>query len=89
MKCMRCIVRGRVQGVWFRDSTRRRARELAITGSAVNLADGSVEVIACGDRDALEALRQWLHQGPPLARVDGVSCEPAELDAPPVDFGIG
>ena len=89
MSCIRCIVRGRVQGVWFCDSTRRRARELGLTGSAVNLPDGNVEVIACGDQAALEALRQWLHQGPPLARVSGVACESLALDDPPAGFTIG
>ena len=60
---------GRVQGVWFRDSTRREAERLGITGHAINLPDGSVEVLACGASDALAELEDWLRQGPPLASV--------------------
>jgi len=71
-------VHGRVQGVWFRDSTRREAERLGITGHAVNLPDGSVEVLACGAPDALAGLENWLHEGPPLAsvvRVESISVE--------------
>ncbi|MEL7185535.1 MAG: acylphosphatase [Pseudomonadota bacterium] len=75
----RFIVKGRVQGVWFRDSTRREAQHLGITGSAVNLPDGDVLVHANGDNDALDALQQWLHDGPPLARVEKVIAE--DVDA--------
>jgi acylphosphatase len=66
------IVKGKVQGVWFRDSTRREAESLRITGYARNLANGDVAVLASGDSDALDALERWLHDGPPLARVDEV-----------------
>ena len=53
-------VHGRVQGVWFRDSTRREAERLAIAGHAINLPDGKVEVLACGspERDDLEKLER-------------------------------
>lgn len=63
-------VKGRVQGVWFRDSTRREAERLGITGYAKNLSNGDVEVVASGDAVALDALQHWLAEGPPLARVD-------------------
>ena len=76
MACRRFVVSGKVQGVWFRASTRQRALALGLTGEAVNLADGRVEVIACGEAAALDALAAWLWQGPELARVDGVSSEP-------------
>lgn len=76
MICMRCIVSGRVQGVWFRDSTRQKAGELAISGHAINLPDGCVEVLACGESEKLEILKQWLYQGPELAEVTSVNCEP-------------
>ncbi len=62
-------VRGRVQGVWFRDSTRREAERLGISGHAVNLADGGVEVLASGSAEALDTLATWLRRGPPLAAV--------------------
>ena len=65
-------VHGRVQGVWFRDSTRREAQRLGITGHAINLADGNVEVLAQGAAAALAELEQWLHVGPPVARVTRV-----------------
>jgi len=61
-----------VQGVWFRDSTRRVAGELGITGHAVNLDNGDVEVFACGSPAALQQLSDWLHEGPPLSSVTGV-----------------
>ena len=72
-------VHGRVQGVWFRDSTRREARRLGITGHAVNLANGNVEVLAVGPAIALEKLEQWLHVGPPVARVTSVSVRSVEV----------
>lgn len=90
MSCMRFRVTGRVQGVFFRASTRERARALGLTGHAVNLDDGRVEVLACGDDDAIEALRQWLHQGPPLAQVEKVDAEPQpDSEVPPPDFTTG
>ncbi len=82
--CLHCRVSGRVQGVFFRASTRERALALGLDGWARNLPDGSVEVLARGDEKALDALREWLHHGPPLARVTEVRCErvgdPGDLD---------
>jgi acylphosphatase len=75
MACRRFLVRGRVQGVWFRASTRQQAERLGLTGQAVNLADGRVEVTACGPEAMLDELAAWLWQGPELARVDDVSIE--------------
>ncbi|MDQ2696648.1 MAG: acylphosphatase [Pseudomonadota bacterium] len=74
---MRCYVSGRVQGVWYRGTTRDRALELGITGYARNLDDGRVEVLACGDEGAVTALRDWLWEGPRHARVTDVRCETA------------
>ena len=56
MECRLFSVKGRVQGVWFRESTRREALALGITGYAKNMADRSVEVLACGDSAALQRL---------------------------------
>ena len=70
-------VHGRVQGVWFRDSTRREAERLGIAGYAINLSDGNVEVLAHGSADALAVLAAWLHEGPPMARVMRVDERPA------------
>jgi acylphosphatase len=75
-QCICCRISGRVQGVWFRASTRDQAQRLGIRGSAINCPDGRVEVIACGEPDALQQLQRWLHQGPPGARVDEVICTP-------------
>ena len=75
MPCRRFLVSGRVQGVWFRASTRQRAQELGLTGRAVNLADGRVEVIACGEAAALDALAAWLWHGPEMASVEDVVSE--------------
>lgn len=72
MPCRRFVVSGRVQGVWFRASTRQQAVRLGLTGSADNLADGRVVVLACGDGAALTALERWLWQGPELAQVSAV-----------------
>jgi len=72
--CVRCVVSGKVQGVWFRASTREQALRLGIAGHAVNLPGGAVEVLACGDPAAVDRLRAWLWQGPDLALVRAVDC---------------
>jgi acylphosphatase len=85
----RCHVSGRVQGVYFRASTRDRANELGVTGYARNLADGRVEVLACGAPSAVQQLCDWLWHGPPAARVDEVATEevdPQSLAAKPDRF---
>lgn len=86
-------VHGRVQGVWFRDSTRREAERLGITGYAINLPDGNVEVLAWGETESLRELEAWLQQGPPLARVTRVASKtpPAEVasELPPITFQVG
>ncbi len=71
----RFTIKGRVQGVFFRDSARREATALGITGYAANLPDGGVEVLACGDPDTIAKFELWLGQGPPLSRVESVDCQ--------------
>lgn len=66
------LVHGRVQGVFFRDSTMRKARELGLTGFVRNLPDGTVQIVAQGPRHALDALIHWSHEGPPAAVVSNV-----------------
>ena len=88
MAAARFIVRGKVQGVWFRASTRDVAVRLGLTGHARNLANGDVEVLALGDAEAIATLADWLQQGPPLARVDAVLRSDAEAVAMH-DFEIG
>jgi acylphosphatase len=70
---LRAIVSGRVQGVMFRAFVTRRAAALDVTGYTRNLADGTVEVVAEGRRQDLEALVEKLRQGPPYAVVEKVA----------------
>lgn len=88
MRCRRFIVSGRVQGVWFRASTRQQAEHLGVTGHAINLADGRVEVLACGTETALDALLAWLWQGSEHAAVDKVLSEDYD-GQPPSGFRTG
>jgi len=82
MGCVRFVVSGRVQGVFFRASTREEAQRLGLTGHARNLPDGTVEVVACGDDAALEQLERWLALGPPLAQVIRVERSAADITVP-------
>jgi acylphosphatase len=76
MNCRKFIVHGKVQGVWFRESTRKVAVHLGLSGHAINLPDGTVEVLARGEAAALDELARWLRQGPPMASVDDLhQCE--------------
>jgi acylphosphatase len=79
----RFTIEGRVQGVFFRESTRRVAESLNITGHAINLSNGSVEVLAFGEPAAIEQLAVWLKDGPRMATVDSVAAE--DVDATPPD----
>jgi acylphosphatase len=90
--CKRCVVSGRVQGVFFRVSTAGRARELGVTGSAVNLPDGRVEVILYGSESDVAALCEWLWQGPDPCSVSDVEChalESVDEGAVPDRFSTG
>lgn len=77
--CRRFLVSGRVQGVAFRAWTREQAEALNLTGWAMNLSDGRVEVLACGEPGAIERLATMLREGPPAARVTTVDEHSAEL----------
>ena len=68
----RVVVSGRVQGVFFRDSCERLATGLGVSGWVRNRPDGTVEVVAEGERGAVEELLAWCRHGPPRARVDRV-----------------
>jgi acylphosphatase len=69
---VRLIIQGRVQGVWFRDSTRREAMKLGVTGWVKNRRDGGVEVVAEGPEERVKQLVVWCHQGPSYAKVTDV-----------------
>lgn len=86
MTTARFLVSGRVQGVFFRASTRERAQALGLRGHAINLPDGRVEVVVGGDAEALEKLAAWLGEGPPNAKVEGV--ERSSADAEEVGDGF-
>lgn len=72
--CRHLLVRGRVQGVGFRRSTRRAAEELGLAGWVQNLPDGRVEVLVEGEAAVLERFLAWIRRGPPAARVDALEC---------------
>jgi acylphosphatase len=71
------IVSGKVQGVFYRQSTREKATTIGITGTVENLSNGEVKIIATGTKEQIETLMQWCRQGPPKAIVTTV--EIAEL----------
>ncbi len=75
----RFLVSGRVQGVFFRASTRDAATRLSLTGYARNLPDGRVEVLACGPEKAIDQLEAWLLDGPRMASVAAVDAEAVEF----------
>jgi len=75
MKRLEATVTGRVQGVFFRDTARREAQRLGLTGWVRNEPDGSVKVVAEGNSDALQTFEQFLHRGSPAARVERVAAE--------------
>ena len=85
----RAVVRGVVQGVGFRASTREQARTLGVSGVARNLLDGSVEVEAEGDRQDVEALLAWLRQGPPWSRVERVDVDELPVSGSDAPFVTG
>jgi acylphosphatase len=68
----RVVVHGRVQGVFFRDSARRRARQLGVAGWITNRWDGAVEAVFEGEPDAVESLVRFMHDGPRGAEVERV-----------------
>ena len=75
---LRLSIRGRVQGVWFRESMRREAERLAVRGWVCNRHDGSVEAVVQGPRAAVDEIVRWAHRGPEDARVSGVEVTEAE-----------
>jgi acylphosphatase len=87
----RVLISGLVQGVWFRESTRRRADELGLSGWVRNLPDGRVEAEFEGPPDAVDQALAFVHSGPTHARVDDVTTAErveSDLDAAPVSGGF-
>lgn len=71
-KRIHLVVRGRVQGVFFRASAQREARQLGLTGYVKNRNDGAVELVAEGEEDQVKDFLSWAQHGPSTARVDKV-----------------
>ena len=69
----RAVVEGRVQMVFFRYSTCQQAQKLGVTGWVMNRPDGAVELVAEGAKQAVDALIEWCHTGPPNAQVANVT----------------
>lgn len=70
------IISGRVQGVWFRASTKQKAQQLGLTGWVRNTSDGNVEAVFQGNEDDVNEMIKWCHKGPPLSRVKNVEVKP-------------
>ena len=79
MRTRQIRVRGRVQGVGFRDALRAEALRLAVSGWVRNRADGSVEALLQGDDDAVERVVDWARRGPTLATVQALDEQSAEV----------
>ena len=79
MVCKRCLVGGRVQGVFYRATAAERAQELGVRGYARNLTDGRVEVLACGEEPAVQTFVEWLWTGSSASRVTSVEVSDADL----------
>ncbi len=82
------FISGRVQGVYFRDYTRRQARRLGVTGWVRNLWDGRVEALFEGDEEAVRRMVEWCHVGSPSARVDRVEVQYEPYRGEFADFRI-
>jgi acylphosphatase len=81
MICRKCLVGGRVQGVFYRATAARRAQELSITGHARNLQDGRVEILACGEDEPVQAFIKWLWIGSSASKVTSVEVAEERADA--------
>ncbi len=90
LAAVRAVIRGRVQGIGFREYVLTRARFLGLSGYVRNLPDGrSVEVVAEGARPDLEQLLDYLREGPRMSRIDAVDAEWREATGAYDGFGVG
>ncbi len=88
MKAIHLTITGRVQGVFFRATTKDKADSLGILGWVKNCADGSVEIVAQGEEDALKEFVAWCHEGPGAAEVENVEETACPHEAQVKDFCI-
>lgn len=86
--CLHIIVKGRVQGVYFRIYTQKQAVKLNLKGYVCNLPNGDVEILACGNQSDLQQLISWCHKGPILAKVHSVITMPHTSNEPFETFEI-
>jgi acylphosphatase len=87
--CKQVFVSGRVQGVFFRDSTRQVANDLKLSGGVRNLMDGRVEVLAAGDEVAIQTLINWLEIGPKFAKVSTIEVIDCPINLPEITMDGG
>ena len=85
---VRLLITGRVQGVFFRTSTRKQATILGINGWVRNLPGGQVEVLAKGEGEAVKNLIAWCHKGPPGAYVEEIKITSKQTDEQHIGFVI-
>ena len=78
MNCIHLIVSGKVQGVFFRDNTRRKAAELGLKGYARNLEDGTVEVVAQGQENKISELVEFMRKSPGFSKVEDIKMKHKE-----------
>jgi acylphosphatase len=88
LKQLHLMVRGRVQGVYFRASAQREARRLGLTGWVKNKSDGAVEILAEGEESSIRELYSWAQKGPSAARVDRVDTRWRSFTGEFADFRI-
>ena len=81
MKSYHLSIKGRVQRVFYRESAKREANRLGVTGWVRNKPDGSVELLACGTENTVQKLVEWCKTGPPLAKVTEVTITEVELQS--------
>ena len=81
MQTLSIIVSGKVQGVWFRQSTKDKALELGITGEVSNQPDGTVKIIVTGTKEQLSLFTEWCKQGPPKANVTNLNVKELSLQS--------
>lgn len=82
------LVKGKVQGVFFRKETRRVAETLGITGWVKNTNEGHVEIFAQADDEAVQQLILWCRQGPPRADVKDVEVNDVQPDINIKNFSV-
>ena len=77
-QALHLVVRGQVQGVFFRDSCRQKASTLGVRGWVRNREDGAVEAVVAGPANAVDEMVRWAREGPPRAAVQSVETNPTE-----------